>query len=130
MTRLLSGMRHGNDCLQETTHFHATFCTNTRWSSLTNNRVLHQALARSLRENKVQFVVKDICRLRERASGQNGRLNPLEINITTEAALFDNHLRCKNKALLLNMTIGNSCASSNLENAARHAGKHLAHAVK
>ena len=45
-------------------------------------------------------------------------------------ALFDNHPRRKNKALLLDITIVNPCASSNLENAERHAGKHLADAVK
>ena len=36
----------------------------------------------------------------------------------------------KNKALLLDITIVNPCASSNLENAARHAGKYLADAVE
>ena len=74
----------------------------TGWSSLSHNRVLHQALARSLRESKVQFVVEDTWPFRQRASEQNGRLNPLRMDITTEAgALFDNHPRFKNKALLL-----------------------------
>ena len=49
---------------------------------------------------------------RERASGQNGRLNPLRMDITTEAgALFDNHPRRKNKALLLDIAIVNPCAA-------------------
>ena len=53
------------------------------------------------------------------------------MDIKTEAgALFDNHPRRKNKALLLDITIVNPYASSNLENAARHAGKHLADAVE
>ena len=53
------------------------------------------------------------------------------MDITTEAgALFDNHPRLKNKALLLDITIVNPCASSNLGNAARHVGKHLADAVE
>ena len=53
------------------------------------------------------------------------------MDIATEAgALFDNHPRCKNKVLLLDITIANPCASSNLENAARHTGKHLADAVE
>ena len=53
------------------------------------------------------------------------------MDITREAgALFDNHPRLKNKALLLDITIVNPCAGSNLGNAARHAGKHLADAVK
>ena len=53
------------------------------------------------------------------------------MDITTEAgALFDNHPRLKNKALLLDITIVNPCAGSNLGNAARHAGKHLADAVE
>ena len=89
------------------------------------------ALARSLRESKVQFVVEDPWPFRQRASEQNGRLNPLHIDITTEAgALFDNHPRLKNKALLLDITIVNPCAGSNLGNAARHVGKHLADAVE
>ena len=80
---LVGGMCRGNDCRQETSRLHAISCTKTRWSSLTHNRVLHQALARSLRESKVQFVVEDIWPFRERASGQNGRLNPLRMDITT-----------------------------------------------
>ena len=103
----------------------------TGWSSLTHNRVLHQALARSLRESKVQFVVEDTWPFRQRASEQNGRLNPLRMDITTEAgALFDNHPRLKNKALLLDIAIVNPCAGSNLGNAACHVGKHLADAVE
>ena len=45
-------------------------------------------------------------------------------------ALFDNHPRLKNKALLLDITIVNPCAGSNLGNAATHVGKHLADAVE
>ena len=53
------------------------------------------------------------------------------MGITTEAgALFDNHPRLKNKALLLDITIVNPCAGSNLGNAARHVGKHLVDAVE
>ena len=53
------------------------------------------------------------------------------MDITTEAgALFENHSRHKNKAFLLGITIVNPCPSSNLKNAARHAGKHLADAVE
>ena len=49
---------------------------------------------------------------------------------TTETgALFDNHPRLKNKALLLDITIVNPCAGSNLGNAVRHKGKHLADTV-
>ena len=93
--------------------------------------MLHQALARSLRESKVQFVVEDTRPFRQRASEENGRLNPLRMDITTEAgAVFDNHPRLKNKALLLDITIVNPCAGSNLGNAARHVGKHLADAVE
>ena len=51
--------------------------------------------------------------------------------ITTEAgALFDNHTRLRNKALLLDITIVNPCAGSNLGNAARHVRKHLVDAVE
>ena len=130
-TELVGGMCHGNGCQQETTRLHAISCSKTGWSSLTHNRVLHQALARSLRESKVQFVVEDTWPFRQRASEENGRLNPLRMDITTEAgALFDNHPRHKNKALLLDITIVNPCAGSNLGNAARHVGKHLADAVE
>ena len=76
-------------------------------------------------------MVEDTWPFRQRASEQNGRLNPLRLDITTEAgALFDNHPRLKNKALLLGITIVNPCAGSNLGNAARHVGKHLADAVE
>ena len=125
------GICHGDGCRQETTRLHAISCTKTGWSSLTLNRVLHQALGRSLRESKVKFVVEDAWPFRERASGQNGRTNPLRMDITTEAgALLDNHPRLKNKALLLDITIANPCAGSQLVNAARHLGKHLADAVE
>ena len=49
-TELVGGMCHSNGCRQETTRLHAISCTKTRWSSLTHDRVLHQALARTLRE--------------------------------------------------------------------------------
>ena len=130
-TALVGGMCRGNGCRQETTRLHAISCSKTGWSSLTHNRVLHQALARSLRESKVQFVVEDTWPFRQRACEQNGRPNPLRMDITTEAGtLFDNHPRHKNKALLLDITIVNPCAGSNLGNAARHVGKHLADAVE
>ena len=130
-TELVGGMCHGNGCRQETTRLHAISSSKTRWSSLTHNRVLHQTLARSLSESKVQFVVEDTWPFRQRASEQNGRLNPLRMDIIMEAgALFDNHPRLKNEALLLDITIVNPCAGSNLGNAARYAGKHLADAVE
>ena len=130
-TELVGGMCYGNGCRQETSRLHPISCTKTGWSSLTHNRVLHQALVRSLRESKVQFVVEDTWPFRQRASEQNGRLNPLRMDITTEAgALFDNHPRLNSKALLLDITIVNPCAGSNLGNAARHVGKHLADAVE
>ena len=130
-TEPVGGMCHGNACREETTRLHAISCTKTGWSSLTHNRMLHQALAQSLRESKVQFVVEDTWPFRQRASEQNGRLNPLRMDITTEAgALFDNHPRLKDKALLLDITIVNPCAGSNLGNAVRHVGKHLADAVE
>ena len=84
-TELFGGICHGNGCRQETTRLHAISCSKTGWSSLTHNRVLHQALARSLRESKVQFVVEDTWSFRQRASEQNGTLNPLRMDITTEA---------------------------------------------
>ena len=49
----VGGMCHGNGCRQETTQLHAISFTKTGWSSLTHNRVPHQALARSLGEVKV-----------------------------------------------------------------------------
>ena len=53
------------------------------------------------------------------------------MDIPTEAgAFFDNHPLLKNKTLLLDITIVNPCAGSNLGNAARHVGKHLADAVE
>ena len=88
-TELVGGMCHGNCFRQETIRLHAISCSKTGWSFLTHNRVLHQAPARSLRESKVQFVVEDTWPFRQRASEQNGRLNPLRMDTTTEAgALF------------------------------------------
>ena len=53
------------------------------------------------------------------------------MDITTEVGrLFDNHPRLKNKALLLDIAIVNPCAGSNLGNAARPVGKHLAGPVE
>ena len=128
---LVGGMYHGIGWRQETTRVHAISCTKTGWSTLAHNWVLHQALAQLLRESKAQFVVEDTWPSREKRSGQNGILIPLRMDITTEAgALFDNHPRLKNKALLLGITIVNPCAGSNLGNAAPHAGKHLADAVE
>ena len=76
-------------------------------------------------------MVEDTWPFRQRASEQNGRLNPLRMDITTKAGtLFDNDPRLKNKALLLDITIVNPCAGSNLGNTARHVGKHLADAVE
>ena len=50
--------------------------------------------------------------------------------MTEEGALFDNHPRLRNKALLLDITIVNPCAGANLGNVARHVGKHLADTVE
>ena len=106
-TELVGGTCRGNGCRQETTRLHAISCSKTGWSSLTHNRVLHQALARSLRESKVQFVVEDTWPFRQRASEQNGRLNLLRMDITTEAgALFDSHPRHYNRQPLRRLQSG------------------------
>ena len=65
------------------TRLHAISCIKTGWSSVTHNRVLHQALVRSLNGSKVQFVVEDTWPSRQRASEENGRLNSLRMDITT-----------------------------------------------
>ena len=53
------------------------------------------------------------------------------MDIATEArVLFNNHPRLKDRALPLDITIVNPCASSNLGNAAHHVGKHLADTVE
>ena len=53
------------------------------------------------------------------------------MGVTTEAAAFlDSHPRRKNKALLLDNIIVSSETSFNVENVARHAGKHLADVVE
>ena len=52
------------------------------------------------------------------------------MDITDAEAFFDDHPRRKNKALLLDITIVDPCASFNLESATRHAGKHLTDAVE
>ena len=124
-------MCHGNGCRQEPPASTPYLAQRRDGALITHHRVLHQALARSLRDSKVQLILEDTWLFRGRASGQNGRLNPLRMDMTTEAgAVFDNHPRLKNKVLLLNITIVGSCASSNLENAGRHTGKHPADAVE
>ena len=124
-------MCHGNGCWKEATRRHAISCTKTGRSSLTHNRVLHQALARTLRESEVQLMVEDTWPFRQRTSKQNGRLNPLGMDIATEVGvLFDNHPRLKTKALLLDIAIVNSCAGSNLGNVVRHVEKRLADEVE
>ena len=55
----VGGMFHGDGYRQETTRLHALSCTKTAWSSFAHNRLLHQALVRSVRESKVQLVVED-----------------------------------------------------------------------
>ena len=72
-TELVGGMWHGNGYRQETTYLHALSCTKTGWSSLIHNRVLHQALARPLRESKVQFVVEDTCPFRQKTPRHVGK---------------------------------------------------------
>ena len=127
----IGGTCHGNGCRKETTRLHAISCTKTGWSSLTHNRVLHHALAKSLRESKVQFVIEDTWPFRQVSSGEHIGRNPLRMDATTEAgALFGSNPRRKDKALLLDLTIVNPCVSSNLENSAREAGKHLTDAVE
>ena len=85
----------------------------------------------SLRESKVQIVIEDTWPFRQRAGGQQSGTNPLRMDVTTETgALFRGNPRLKDKALLLDLTIVNPCVSTNLANAARQAGKHLADAVQ
>ena len=128
---LVGGMCHGNGCRKETTRLDALSCTKTEWSSLTHNQVLRHALARSLCESKVKLGVEDKLFFRERACGQNRKLNPLRIDITKQVgAYFDSRPRRKNKVLLLDIIILNPNASSNLENAERHKGEHLADAFE
>ena len=52
-TEFIGGNCHGNGCWQKTTRLHVISCTKTGWSSLTHNRVLYKALARSLCESKI-----------------------------------------------------------------------------
>ena len=120
----VGGTCHGSGCREDTTRLHAISCTKTGWISLTHNRVLHHALARSLRESKVQCVIEDTWPFHQRGAGQQIRHNPLRMDVTPEAgALFDSDPRHKDKALLLDLTIVNPCVSTNLENTARQAGK-------
>ena len=53
----VGGTCHGNGCRKETTRLHAIAYTKTGWSSLAHNRVLLYAVARSLRESKVQIAI-------------------------------------------------------------------------
>ena len=127
---LVVGTCHGDGCRQETTLLHAISCTKTRWSSLTHIGCSTRRWLDPFARAKFSLLLIH-GPIQERASGKNGRLNPLRTDITTEAgALFDNHPRFKNKALLLDITIVSPRTGSNLGNAARHVGKHLADAVE
>ena len=111
--RHVGGICYGNGCRQETNRLRAISCPTTGSNYFIHNRVLHQALARSLRESRIQFVVQDTWPFRVRASGQNGRVNPVRMDIATEAGTrFDNYPRGRNKALLLliGITIVKLCA--------------------
>ena len=68
---------HGNTFQEETTHPHSISGMKIGKSFLTHNRVLQQALVRSLGESKAHFVVKDTWSFRPRYSGQQGRSNTL-----------------------------------------------------
>ena len=128
---LVGGMCYGNGCQQEITHLYAISCTKTRLSSLTYTQLLHQALAQSLCEGKVQFTVKDTWSFRGRAREQKGRLNPLRMHIqqkrrdssktTTDA---------KTRRFYSTFPYLTHAASYNLENTASHAGKNPADAVE
>ena len=132
--KLVGGMfQSSSGYRQETTRLHAVSCTKMGWSSLTHNRVLHQTLWLDLSARaKSELSLKTHGPSeRKRASGQNGRLNPLRLDITTEPwALFDFHPQSKNKALLFDINIVNPCVSSNPENESRRAEKYLADAVE
>ena len=91
--------------------------------------MLHQDLARSFRESKVKLVVEDAWPFRESTSGQNGRLNPLRMNITTEAGGHSSTTTLDARIRRF-YSIVNPCTSSNLEDEARYAGKLLADAVE
>ena len=109
--RHVSGICYGNGCRQETNRLRAISCPKTGWSYFIHNGVLHQTLAPSLRESRIQFVIQDTWPFRVRASGQNGRVNPLRMDIETEAGTrFDNYPRRRNKALLLDIAIVKLCA--------------------
>ena len=103
---LVGGMCRGNDFRQETTRLHAISCTRSGWSSRTNNRVLHHDPSERELADKTAYGTRYVW-TQQRKRGLS-----------------------KNKALLLDITVANPCASSTLENAARHAGKHLANAVE
>ena len=128
---LVGGLYHGNGFRQATTRLYLVSCTKVGWRSLTQNRVLHQPLARSFHEGEFEFVAEDTCPSQERSKGLNGIFIPLRVTISREVGvLFDNHPQLKNQVFLLYITIVNPCASSNLKNLARCAGKHLADAVE
>ena len=69
-------------------------CTTRRW------------LDPFLREKSAVYV-EDTWAFRKKVNGKNGRLDPLRMNVATQA-LFDNYPRRKNKALLLAMQINTS----------------------
>ena len=85
----------GGICRKETTRLHAIPCTKTGWSSLTYNRVLHHAVARSLRGSKVQITIEDTWPFQQRGTGQQAGHNPLRMNVTTEVLVMTPDTRAR-----------------------------------
>ena len=80
----VGGTCHSNSCRKEITRLHTISWIRTGGSSVNQSRVLHHAVARSLRENNFQIIIKDKWPFQQRSIRQQGGQNPLSVDVKAE----------------------------------------------
>ena len=126
----IGGMCHGAGCQQVTTRLHTLACPKTGWSTRTHSQVLHQAVARSLRECNLDICLEDATPFLANAQARRSP-HPLRMDVTVgPSSLFRGHRRREDRHLLLDLTVVNPCAPSNLDREVTRPGVALAEAAK
>ena len=103
---------------------HTLSCTKSGWSTITHDNVIRRALLRPLRECQTSTQKEDVTPFR--SSVQSGRgSNPLRMDVTVqEGDLFRGH-PLHGKKLLLDLTVVNPSAASNIDREAANPGSLL-----
>ena len=126
----IGGTCHGAGCSQPTTRLHTLSCPKTGWGTRTHSQVLHQAVARSLRECSLDICLEDTTPFQASAQARHGS-HPLRMDVTVgPSALFRGHRQREERHLLLDLTVVNPCAPSNLDKEVTRPGTALAEAAK